>query len=117
MADQVTFAELAWNSKRKVTRRERFLKEMDAVIPWQRILPLIEPFYAKPGPGRPPLGLEKMLRISSSSIGTISPIPGPRRPSTRVNRYAGSSVSSWRRTRFLTNPPSSVFGTCWKNTI
>jgi IS5 family transposase len=63
MADQVTFAELAWNSKRKVTRRERFLKEMDAVIPWQRILPLIEPFYAKPGPGRPPLGLEKMLRI------------------------------------------------------
>jgi IS5 family transposase len=36
---------------------------MDAVIPWQRILPLIAPVYAKPGPGRPPLGLEKMLRI------------------------------------------------------
>lgn len=63
MADQISFAELAWNNKRKVTRRERFLKEMDAVIPWSGILPRIEPFYAKPGPGRPPLGLEKMLRI------------------------------------------------------
>jgi len=63
MAKQRTFASLAWSSKGKVTRRERFLAEMDAVIPWRRLLALIEPHYPKPGRGRQPLGLEKMLRI------------------------------------------------------
>jgi len=46
-----------------VTRRERFLAEMDAVIPWQRLMARIEPHYPKAGAGRQPLGLEKMLRI------------------------------------------------------
>ena len=54
---------MAWNGKGKVTRRERFLAEMDAVIPWSRLLRLIEPHYPKAGQGRQPLGLEKMLRI------------------------------------------------------
>ena len=64
MAEQRTFAGLAWNSKGKVTRRERFLSEMDAVIPWKRLIALIEPHYPRQGKkGRPPLGLEKMLRI------------------------------------------------------
>jgi IS5 family transposase len=49
--------------KREVTRRERFLAGMDAVIPWPRLLALIEPHYPKAGNGRQPLGLEKMLRI------------------------------------------------------
>jgi IS5 family transposase len=63
MAEQRTFAGLAWSAKKKTTRRERFLAEMDAVIPWPRLVALIEPHYPKPGNGRPPLGLEKMLRI------------------------------------------------------
>lgn len=63
MSKQRTFAGLAWNSKGKVTRRERFLAEMDAVLPWPALLALIEPHYTKPGRGRRPLGLEKMLRI------------------------------------------------------
>ena len=46
-----------------MTRRERFLAEMDAVIPWARLLALIEPHYPKAGQGRQPLGVEKMLRI------------------------------------------------------
>jgi IS5 family transposase len=54
---------MAWNAKGKITRRERFLAEMDAVIPWTRLLALIEPHYPKAGNGRQPLGLEKMLRI------------------------------------------------------
>jgi hypothetical protein len=40
---QTTFAGLAWQTKVKVTRRERFLAEMNAVIPWSRLLALIEP--------------------------------------------------------------------------
>ena len=63
MGNQRTFASLAWNGKGKVTRRERFLAEMDAVIPWARLLRLIEPHYPKAGNGRQPLGMEKMLRI------------------------------------------------------
>src|SRR6202045_654061 len=63
MGNQRTFASLAWNGKGKVTRRERFLGEMDAVIPWLRLVRLIEPHYPKAGQGRQPLGLEKMLRI------------------------------------------------------
>src|SRR6516164_1487227 len=63
MGDQRTFASMAWDAKGKVTRRERFLAEMDAVIPWSRLLALIQPYYPKVGQGRQPLGLEKMLRI------------------------------------------------------
>ena len=60
---QITFASMAWAAKGKVTRRERFLAEMNAVIPWARLSALIEPHYPKAGGGRPPLPLERMLRI------------------------------------------------------
>ena len=63
MGQQRTFAGLAWGTKGKVTRREQFLAEMDAVIPWKRLMALIEPHYPRSGKGRQPLGLEKMLRI------------------------------------------------------
>jgi IS5 family transposase len=60
---QTTFASAAWEKKGKITRRERFLAEMDAVIPWERLLDLIEPHYPKAGNGRQPLPMEQMLRI------------------------------------------------------
>lgn len=63
VAKQQTFAGLAWQNKGKKTRRERFLAEMDSIIPWPQLLELIEPHYPKGSNGRPPLGLEKMLRI------------------------------------------------------
>jgi len=63
MGKQQTFSGLAWRNKGKMTRRERFLGEMDAIIPWERVVKLIEPHYPKAGRGRQPLGLEKMLRI------------------------------------------------------
>lgn len=60
---QTTFASLAWSNKGKVTRRERFLAEMDAVMPWTRLLVLIEPHYPSDGLGRPRKDLELMLRV------------------------------------------------------
>jgi transposase, IS5 family len=60
---QTSFASVAWEKKGKVTRRERFLAEMDAVIPWSRLLGLIEPHYPKAGNGTQPKPLEQMLRI------------------------------------------------------
>ena len=62
VSNQRTFASMAWSAKGKVTRREQFLGEMDAVIPWPRLLALLAPHYPKAGNGRQPLGLEKMLR-------------------------------------------------------
>jgi len=63
MAKQQTFASEAWGRKGKVTRRERFLVEMDAVIPWPRLLKLIVPHYHRGQTGRQPHDLERMLRI------------------------------------------------------
>ncbi len=60
---QTTFASVAWEKKGKITRRERFLAEMDAVIPWSRLLALIEPHYPKAGNGAQPKPMEQMLRI------------------------------------------------------
>ena len=47
----------------KTTRRAVFLAEMDRVVPWSTLCALIEPVYPKAGSGRPPVGLERMLRI------------------------------------------------------
>jgi transposase, IS5 family len=60
---QTTFASLAWNGKGRTTRRERFLAEMDAVVPWGRLTALIAPHYPKGKGGRPPMPLERMLRV------------------------------------------------------
>lgn len=60
---QTTFESLAWKHKGKVTRREQFLAEMDAVIPWKSLIRLIEPHYPKAGNGTQPMPLERMLRI------------------------------------------------------
>lgn len=63
MSEQRTLASVAYDSKRKVTRRERFLQEMDAVIPWAQLEALVAPHYPKPGRGRRPLPLATMLRV------------------------------------------------------
>ena len=47
----------------KKTRRQIFLEEMEQVVPWRELSELIEPHYPKPGNGRPPVGVERMLRI------------------------------------------------------
>ena len=61
---QETFAAASFEKYRKPTRREAFLAQMNAVVPWGKLTALIEPVYpAGAGAGRPPVGLERMLRI------------------------------------------------------
>ena len=60
---QQSFATLAYQNKKIVTKREAFLKEMEQVVPWLRLLKLIEPHYPRKGNGRPPIPMEVMLRI------------------------------------------------------
>ena len=60
---QLSFATLDHRNKKKQTKRERFLGEMDTVVPWATLVGLIEPHYPKGGKGRRPYPLEVMLRI------------------------------------------------------
>src|SRR6266851_10267677 len=63
MIRQMSFSQSEYSRKKKVTRREKFLCEMEQVVPWARLLALIEPHYPKGERGRPPIGIERMLRI------------------------------------------------------
>ncbi|MEJ7903033.1 IS5-like element ISXo1 family transposase, partial [Xanthomonas oryzae pv. oryzae] len=61
---QLTFGDAEGLGKRKQTRREIFLAEMERIVPWKRLLALIEPHYPVSGrPGRQPYALARMLRI------------------------------------------------------
>ena len=60
---QLSFATLDHRNKKKRTKREAFLAEMEAVVPWALLLALIEPYYPKAGNGRRPYPLVVMLRI------------------------------------------------------
>lgn len=60
---QLTLATAHFERYGKTTRRAAFLADMQRVVPWRDLCSVVEPVYPKPGNGRPPIGLERMLRI------------------------------------------------------
>jgi IS5 family transposase len=61
---QRTFSQAEYASKKRQTRKDRFLAEIDRVTPWAALIADINPHYPKQnGPGRPPRSLETMLRM------------------------------------------------------
>ena len=61
---QTSFSDLEYAAKKKVTRRDRFLAEIEAIVPWAALVAELESYYPKGGGrGRPPIGLERMLRM------------------------------------------------------
>ena len=60
---QETFTDMEYSFRRKKTRREEFLEIMDEIIPWDEWVSVIEPYYPQGKRGRPPIGIEKMLRM------------------------------------------------------
>ena len=61
---QRSFASAEYAMKKKQTRREKFLGEMERIVPWARLMAVIEPLYPTSGRvGRQPTGLSKMLRM------------------------------------------------------
>ncbi len=60
---QLSFGDAEYAGKRKRTRREEFLAEMEKVVPWSALEALIEPHYPKAGGGRRPYPLAAMLRV------------------------------------------------------
>jgi IS5 family transposase len=60
---QETFTDIEYSNRKKTTKREQFLDMMDKIIPWSAWIAMIEPFYPNGHRGRPPIGIEKMLRM------------------------------------------------------
>src|ERR1700691_1654807 len=63
MEKQKRFPQAEYAQKKKTPRRERFLNEMEVVVPWARLVACIEPHYFKGERGRKPVGIERMLRM------------------------------------------------------
>lgn len=52
-----------YEKHRRPTKRDTFLATMEQIVPWAQLCSVIEPHYPKAGNGRPPVGLERMLRM------------------------------------------------------
>src|SRR5258708_632315 len=63
MLSQTSFSQAEFATKKKTTRRERFLGEMERVVPWARLVALVVPHYPSGRRGRPPMDIERMLRL------------------------------------------------------
>jgi IS5 family transposase len=61
--EQPSFTDVEYGNRRRVSRRERFLETMNATIPWESWVGLIEPFYYSSSKGRKPKPIETMLRM------------------------------------------------------
>ena len=60
---QLSLSDLEYSNRKKKTKREQFLEKMDAILPWQEWVGLIQPFYPAGKRGRPPIEIETMLRM------------------------------------------------------
>ncbi len=111
---QMTFSDAEYAGKRKQTRKELFLIEMDRVVPWKGLVALIEPHYPKGEGGRPAYPLMAMLRVHlmQNWFGYSDPAMEEALYETTILRqFAGLSLSV-----SPTKPPSSTSVACWRNT-
>ena len=63
MDNQISFTDIEYSERKKVTKREEFLKQMEAIIPWENWVKIISPYYPKNKLGRKAIEIEKMLRM------------------------------------------------------
>ena len=63
MTNQITFSDIEYSKRKKRTRREEFLEMMDKLVPWSQLVAMVTPVYYKGERGRPPTGIETMLRM------------------------------------------------------
>ena len=60
---QITFSDIEYSNRKRKTKREQFLDMMDAIIPWNQWINIIQPYYPSGKRGRPTRGIETMLRM------------------------------------------------------
>src|ERR1017187_6385507 len=95
MTHQTSFSQAEFAEKKKITRREKFLTRLAAVIPWTKLLAVIEAFYPKGERGRPPIGLERRLRVYF--LQQWYGLPAGREPALAHSsiRFGARKVSYW----------------------
>lgn len=91
MRRQGSFSQAEYAGKKKQTRRDKFLAEMEEVVPWARLVERLRPFYPKGERGRPPVGLERMLRNATSAKELKARISDLRQ--ARVSPYRPAALS------------------------
>ena len=112
---QKSFSDLEYAAKKKLTRRDRFLAEIDVATPWGQLHKLIEPHYPKvTGPSRPPIRLASMLRMYVAQLCFGPADEGI--DDTIYDRQAirASSASTSIARAHRTRRPCSSFATCSK---
>jgi transposase, IS5 family len=118
MLRQTSFSDLDYANKKRRTRRELFLAEMDAVVPWPELLAVVEPHYPRTGGrGRPPVGLASMLRIYF--LQQWFALSDRQTEDGLYDRRACVVLPVFPMSRrlFPTRPRSSTFAICWSDTI
>ena len=93
---QETFTDIEYSYRKKKTKREEFLEIMEEIIPWDEWVGVIEPYYPKGKRGRPPMGIEKMLRMYLLQIWFNCALPGfvDSKNEEKTERNAGYLVVS-----------------------
>ena len=121
--NQPTFAELEYKNKKRKTRREVFLEQLDSLIPWQRLERRVRPHYPKAGRGRRPYDLSVMLRVHIVQLCHNLSDPVMEDPRFHEGRLCymrrsrcGASWDCGCRSRYLTRVPSCTSATCWSGT-
>lgn len=58
-----SLSDIEYGMRKRTTKRDEFLRIMDEIIPWDEWVAYIVPYYPEGKRGRPPMGIEKMLRM------------------------------------------------------
>ena len=107
---QASFSELEYATKQKQTRRDRFLAQIEAVTPWDALTQVIAPHYpSSGGRGRPPVGLERMLRmyVAQQCFGLSDEgIEGALYDSQAIRRFVGMDIGPRDSSRG--HPPAEI---------
>src|SRR6516165_7414229 len=114
---QLTLATVGFERYAKPTRRAAFLAEMERIVPWSALCALIAPFYPKPGNGRPPVGVERMLRLYFLQQWFNLSDPAVEEALYDSLAMRGLLESTSDVSRFLTRPRCVASAICSRSTI
>jgi hypothetical protein len=115
--NQLTLATTGFERCAKTTRRAGLLAEMERVVPWSALGELIEPFYPKPGNGRLPVGVERMLRIYFLQHWFNLSDPAVEEALTIRRRCGGLLASTLAASRCRMRRRCAASATCSRSTI
>ena len=113
---QSTFAASGFEAHRKTTRKGEFLSRMDKLVPWSEFCAVIEPHYPKAGNGRPPIGLERMLRMYFIANWFNLADEACEDALYDIVAFRDFCRIDLGRERVPVRPASWVSATCWKRT-